>query len=261
MALLERVFTGSNEPLFEAFDYLVDDSPVRTLPIPDPTWFLALDQADAESAELFMVGLAAAQAGKPTTAETAWRRAADEGDLGVAPLAAYNLGVLLAEQGDLRGGPGRLGGRGSADTARLARAACSPEQPGVWAERALRAQRGPGRSGSGHQCLPASRSGHPVRLARAAEVPEQPGGWAEQALRAPRGAGRPGAGYPGSRRGGGGHPVRLAQAAEVPEQPGGWARASATRSSGSWPTWSGLSGLTKRRWRTTPSGSPERPDT
>ncbi len=101
VALLGQVFTDTNEPVFEAFDYLIDElTSTSTLP-PDPVWALALEQA--ESAELLMVGLAAYQAEKSVTAETAWRWGADEGDLEVAPLAAFSLGKLLWEQGDLAG--------------------------------------------------------------------------------------------------------------------------------------------------------------
>jgi len=96
VALLGQVFTGSNGPVFEAFDYLVDQLTGTSTPVPDPMWSLALEQA--ESTELPVIGLAAYDAGKSATAETAWRQAADE-----APGAANNLGVLLEEQGDLEG--------------------------------------------------------------------------------------------------------------------------------------------------------------
>ena len=162
VALLDPDFTDPKRPFFKAFDYLLDHLARPNTPVPDPMWSLALDQADAKSAELFMVGLAAAQSGKPTTAETAWQRAADEGDSGVAPLAAYNLGVLLAEQGDLERALAARGGRDPADGTWLARAACLAEQSGQWAERALHAQRGTGRSGSCHHHLSASPSGHPT---------------------------------------------------------------------------------------------------
>jgi tetratricopeptide (TPR) repeat protein len=101
VALLGQVFTSSNGPVFEAFDYLVDQlTPISTL-VPDPMWALALEQA--KSAELDMIGQTAYQAGKLDTAETAWRQAIDSGHAEAAPRAAVYLGLLLAEQGDIVG--------------------------------------------------------------------------------------------------------------------------------------------------------------
>ncbi len=101
VALLNQVFTGSNGPVFEAFDYLVDQLTRTGTPVPDPMWTLALEQA--KSAELIEIGRAAYQAKNSATAVTAWRQAADKGDSEVAPRAAVNLGVLLEEQGDVEG--------------------------------------------------------------------------------------------------------------------------------------------------------------
>ena len=77
VALLGQVFTGSNGPVFEAFDYLVDQPTCTSTPVPDPMWALALEQAES-SAELTTIGRAAYDADKLVRAETAWRRAADE---------------------------------------------------------------------------------------------------------------------------------------------------------------------------------------
>ncbi len=133
VALLGQVVTDTNGPVFEAFDYLVDELTRTGPPVPDPMWELALEQA--QSAELVIVGLAADRVGKQVTAETAWRRAIDSGQADVAvllgwwlekhgdlegakaafqqaidsghadaaPSAAYNLGNLLKEQGDVEG--------------------------------------------------------------------------------------------------------------------------------------------------------------
>jgi len=98
VALLGQVFTGSNGPVFEAFDYLVDQLKSTSTPVPDPMWSLALEQA--ESAELTVIGLTAYRAGNLATAETAWRQAIDESD---SEEAAFGLGVLLGEQGDVEG--------------------------------------------------------------------------------------------------------------------------------------------------------------
>ena len=62
VALLGQVFTGSNGPAFEAFDYLVDHLTRPSTPVLDPMWTLALEQAAA--AELIVIGFAAYDAGK-----------------------------------------------------------------------------------------------------------------------------------------------------------------------------------------------------
>ena len=101
VALLGQIFTGSDGPVFEAFDYLIDQLTHTNTSVPDPMWALALEQA--ESSELLVVGLAAYGTGKLVTAETAWRQAADKGNSEVAPRAAFNLGVLREGQGDVEG--------------------------------------------------------------------------------------------------------------------------------------------------------------
>jgi uncharacterized protein len=93
VALLSRSFPGSNGPVFEAFDYLVDQPICTGTSVPDPMWSLAVEQA--ESTELTMIGLAAYQADNQHIAETAWHRAAEAGDTS----AMFNLGVLLAKRG------------------------------------------------------------------------------------------------------------------------------------------------------------------
>lgn len=97
VALLGQVFTGSNGPVFEAFDYLIDQLISTSTQVPDPMWALALEQA--ESAELTVIGQAAYRADKPTTAESAWRQAVDKGDSS----APFRLGILLEQQGDVKG--------------------------------------------------------------------------------------------------------------------------------------------------------------
>ena len=77
VALLGQVFTGSNGPVFEAFDYLIDHLTRNSTPVPDPMWAIALEQA--ASAELSVIGFAAYWADKPATAETAWRAGCQRG--------------------------------------------------------------------------------------------------------------------------------------------------------------------------------------
>jgi tetratricopeptide (TPR) repeat protein len=96
VSLLGKVFTKSNEPIFQAFDYLVDQVTPTSAPVPDSMWSLALKQA--EPAELNGVGFAAVQAGKLAMAEAAWQRAIEEGG---SPAVAFNLGRLLYQRGDV----------------------------------------------------------------------------------------------------------------------------------------------------------------
>jgi tetratricopeptide (TPR) repeat protein len=98
VALLGQVFTGSNGPVFNAFDYLVDQLESTKKPIPNQVLSLALEQA--ESDELTVIGYTAYRAGNLAIAETAWRRASDSYNY---PFASLNLGWLLEDQGDVEG--------------------------------------------------------------------------------------------------------------------------------------------------------------
>jgi tetratricopeptide (TPR) repeat protein len=106
VALLAQVFTGSNGPLFEAFDYLVDQRTSSSTPVPDPMWALALEQA--EPAELVVIGLAAFHLGEwlekqgdVEGAKAAFQRAIDSGNTNTVTVAAFHLAGLLKEQGDV----------------------------------------------------------------------------------------------------------------------------------------------------------------
>jgi tetratricopeptide (TPR) repeat protein len=101
VALLGRSFPGSNGPVFEAFDYLLDQLTTTNTPVPDPMWALAVEQA--EPAESIVIGFAANQSSNSVAAETAYRQAIASGHAEAAPTAANNLGALLAEQGDVEG--------------------------------------------------------------------------------------------------------------------------------------------------------------
>jgi predicted negative regulator of RcsB-dependent stress response len=108
VALLGQVFTGSNGPVFEAFDYLVDQLTSSSTPVPDPIWALALEQA--EPAELSVIGLAAFNLGKLLEkqddvegAKAAHQRAIDSGNTNTVTVAAFHLAGLLKEQGDVEG--------------------------------------------------------------------------------------------------------------------------------------------------------------
>jgi tetratricopeptide (TPR) repeat protein len=98
VALLGRVFTGSNGPVFNAFDYLVDQLERTKEPIPNQMLSVALEQA--ESDELTVIGNTAYLAGNLAIAGTAWRRASDSNNY---PFASLNLGLLLEQQGDVEG--------------------------------------------------------------------------------------------------------------------------------------------------------------
>jgi hypothetical protein len=98
VALLGQDFTNSNEPVYEAFGYLVDQT---SMSIPDPMWSLVLEQAGPT--EMIRVSFAAYQAGNLVIAKTALRKAAAEDNPEVALSAILNLGVLLKEQGDVKG--------------------------------------------------------------------------------------------------------------------------------------------------------------
>jgi TPR repeat protein len=96
VALLGRRFTGSAEPSFEAFDYLVDHLTAISPAIPDQLWQLSLQEA--QPTEWSELGYAAYQHANLPVAEHAFRKAADTGD----GEAMSNLGALLAERGESR---------------------------------------------------------------------------------------------------------------------------------------------------------------
>ena len=83
--------------LLRPFDFIValcDGQEGKSQPVPACTWQQALDRAGPE--ELLGVGVAAYRASRPREAEQAWAAAASETN----PWAAFNLGLLLQEQGD-----------------------------------------------------------------------------------------------------------------------------------------------------------------
>ncbi len=82
----------------QAFDYLINHFEQRSdqYPVPRSTWE-ALAAELAEPEELVALGVAAYDADVRDIADQVWRRAAEAGETD----AAYNLGVLLEEQGEL----------------------------------------------------------------------------------------------------------------------------------------------------------------
>jgi len=90
---------------FEIFDYVRDwsdatggDFHPRLRAVPPPTWRFVVNRAGYE--EAFVVGSAAYLRENLDAAEDALAKAANSDDPEVAPSAAFNLGVLLAEQGE-----------------------------------------------------------------------------------------------------------------------------------------------------------------
>jgi tetratricopeptide (TPR) repeat protein len=85
------------------YDYALDLISQQGIPVPTNTWTAIMTDADAS--ELVDIGYTARVIFHRTeTAIQAWRSAASSGQDDVAPTAAYNLGVLLTEQGDADGG-------------------------------------------------------------------------------------------------------------------------------------------------------------
>ena len=101
VALLGQIFTSSNEPLFEAFDYLVDELAHHTTSIPDAMWDLALEQEEAT--DWRMLGLIVYLSGKPSLVESALRRALTSAPAEWASMIASYLGNWLFDLDDLEG--------------------------------------------------------------------------------------------------------------------------------------------------------------
>ncbi len=98
VALLQPTATDS----YSIYDYALDLVSAQSKPIPDGNW--AVIMANADIAELVRIGHAAyVTYHRREIAAKAWRQAADSRQADQAPKAVFNLGVLLAEQGDVPG--------------------------------------------------------------------------------------------------------------------------------------------------------------
>ena len=98
VSLLQPAGTGC----YSVYDYALDLISQQGTPIPASSWDVIITQANAY--ELIELGYTAGITYHHTnTAIQAFRKAASSRDANEAPMAAVNLGVLLAEQGDADG--------------------------------------------------------------------------------------------------------------------------------------------------------------
>jgi tetratricopeptide (TPR) repeat protein len=95
MRLLEPAEKGA----YRAFDYILDYLSRQAAPVPKRTWQEAAASAPAGPATTF-VAYRAYLAGYTDVAERLWQSTVDSHYPYLAPLAAFSLGVLRAEQGD-----------------------------------------------------------------------------------------------------------------------------------------------------------------
>jgi tetratricopeptide (TPR) repeat protein len=87
---------------YVVYDYALDLISAQDTPIPDSSW--AAIMANADPPELVGIGYTAEVIyHRGDTAIQAWRKAADSGHTDMASKAAFNLGVVLANQGDVQG--------------------------------------------------------------------------------------------------------------------------------------------------------------
>jgi tetratricopeptide (TPR) repeat protein len=87
---------------YTVYDYALDRISKQGIPVPDGNW--AVIMANADAAELTDIGYTAEVTYQRTDAAIqAFRKAASSGHADAAPLAEFNLGVLLEEQGDADG--------------------------------------------------------------------------------------------------------------------------------------------------------------
>jgi Flp pilus assembly protein TadD len=82
---------------YAPYDYLVRSQEERHREIPPGVWRAVVEEYTTNDSDVVEVGYAAWTAGQSELAERAWSRGAEHGN----GLAAYNLGVLLEERGDL----------------------------------------------------------------------------------------------------------------------------------------------------------------
>jgi tetratricopeptide (TPR) repeat protein len=98
VSLLQPAGPGS----YAVYDYVLDLLSAQAAPIPDASWPIIM--AEADISELVTLGYNAYAIYRQFgVAAQAWRKAAFSGHAYPASLAAVNLGVLLAEQGDIEG--------------------------------------------------------------------------------------------------------------------------------------------------------------
>jgi tetratricopeptide (TPR) repeat protein len=98
VALLQR----EKAAFVVVFDYALDILTGQGKPIPDTTWPILIQNAEPD--DIIRIGYAARVLfEKPQIALQAWRAAANSGSPEDAPGAEFNLGLLLAEQGDVDG--------------------------------------------------------------------------------------------------------------------------------------------------------------
>ena len=82
---------------FTVYDYALDLLSQKNDPIPEATWPILIE--NATPADLISIGYTAQVTYRqPEVALRAWRMGADSGHDDVAPIAAFNLGVLFAER-------------------------------------------------------------------------------------------------------------------------------------------------------------------
>ena len=98
VALLQPGGTDS----YIVYDYALDLISAQDTPIPDSNWAMIITNADTP--ELMALGYTAHHDyQRSEIAAQVWRKLADSGHTDQAPRAAFNLGVLLAQQGDVAG--------------------------------------------------------------------------------------------------------------------------------------------------------------
>ncbi len=96
VSLLQLAGPGS----YIVYDYVLDLLSAQATPIPNASWSIIMAEADIP--ELMTLGYNAyAMHHQIEAATQAWRKAACSGHTDQAPIAAFNLGVLLGAEGDV----------------------------------------------------------------------------------------------------------------------------------------------------------------
>ncbi|MFL5354370.1 tetratricopeptide repeat protein, partial [Archangium sp.] len=92
---------GQKGRAFEVFDYIADLLERQGASTPEQAWNLLIDCATPE--ETHDIGIAAYGRHEPEVAKHAFMKALASSHVDAAPMAAFNLGTLLAEQRDVAG--------------------------------------------------------------------------------------------------------------------------------------------------------------
>ncbi|MDN5797050.1 MAG: hypothetical protein L0H79_15010 [Intrasporangium sp.] len=98
--VVQLLESGAEPDSVRATDYMLDHLSAEKEPIPDLVWETATG-TPLPAADALTLAMGAYRANRPQIAAALWKRVAGSGHADQAPVAAFNLGVLEQEQGEV----------------------------------------------------------------------------------------------------------------------------------------------------------------